>query len=169
MAGSEVPPSRGPSREDLPAPAPSNVNPESLRDFRTQLTRGEDAVDPVTWAGSVPAQYGIAPRVRVGRSKWFNLLWLLPIGFVLLIAGVALAKELRGLPAVKSLIGQYPGTVTLPSGREGIRSWVGWQHFLNLFLITFIIRSGIQIMTRSPPAVLDPAQHTGQGVVPLPN
>jgi thiosulfate reductase cytochrome b subunit len=150
MAGSEVPPSRGPSREDLPAPAPSNVNPESLRDFRTQLTRGEDAVDPVTWAGSVPAQYGIAPRVRVGRSKWFNLLWLLPIGFVLLIVGVALAKELRGLPAVQSLIGQYPGTVTLPSGLEGIPSWVGWQHFLNLFLITFIIRSGTQIMTDHP-------------------
>ena len=150
MAGSEVPLSRGPSREDLPAPAPSNVNPESLRDFRTQLTRGEDAVDPVTWAGSVPAQYGIAPRVRVGRSKWFNLLWLLPIGFVLLIVGVALAKELRGLPAVQSLIGQYPGTVTLPSGLEGIPSWVGWQHFLNLFLITFIIRSGTQIMTDHP-------------------
>ncbi|CAN5743951.1 hypothetical protein BH24ACT14_BH24ACT14_21860 [soil metagenome] len=150
MAGSEVPPSRGPSREDLPAPAPSNVNPESLRDFRTQLTRGEDAVDPVTWAGSVPAQYGIAPRVRVGRSKWFNLLWLLPIGFVLLIVGVALAKELRGLPAVQSLIGQYPGTVTLPSGLEGIPSWVGWQHFLNLFLITFITRSGTQIMTDHP-------------------
>jgi hypothetical protein len=98
----------------------------------------------------VPAQYGIAPRVRVGRSKWFNLLWLLPIGFVLLIVGVALAKELRGLPAVQSLIGQYPGTVTLPSGLEGIPSWVGWQHFLNLFLITFIIRSGTQIMTDHP-------------------
>ncbi len=51
---------------------------------------------------------------------------------------------------MQSLIGQYPGTVTLPSGLEGIPSWVGWQHFLNLFLITFIIRSGTQIMTDHP-------------------
>jgi len=56
----------------------------------------------------VPAQYGIAPRVRVGRSKWFNLLWLLPIGFVLLIVGVALAKELRGLPQCSPSLGSTP-------------------------------------------------------------
>jgi len=102
------------------------------------------------WAGSVPAQYGIAPRVRVGRSHWFNLLWLLPIGFGLLVVGVALAKELRGLPAVQSFIGQYPGTVEPLNGQEGIPAWVGWQHFFNLFLMTFIIRSGIQIMTDHP-------------------
>ena len=147
MAAREVPPRKGPSRDDLPVPPPSKVTPESLRDFRTQLTRGEDAVDPATWAGSVPAQWGIAPRVRVGRSRWFNLLWLLPIGFVLLIAGVALAKELRDLPAVRSFIGQYPGAVDPPNGQVGIPAWVGWQHFLNLFLMTFIIRSGVQIMT----------------------
>jgi cytochrome c-type biogenesis protein CcmH/NrfF len=29
--------------------------------------------------------------VRFGRSKWFNLLWLLPIGFLVLIVGVAVA------------------------------------------------------------------------------
>ena len=52
-----------------------------------QLTAGEDVIDPATWAGSVPHATGIAPRVRVGRSQWFNLLWLLPIGFVLLIVG----------------------------------------------------------------------------------
>ena len=23
----------------------------------------------------------IAPRLRVGRDKWFNLLWLIPVGF----------------------------------------------------------------------------------------
>jgi hypothetical protein len=57
-------------------------------------------VDPATWAGSVPAVNGIAPRVRVGRSKWFNLLWLLPLGFVGLIVAVAVAKGLRDDPAV---------------------------------------------------------------------
>ncbi len=49
-------------------------------------------IDPATWAGSVPQVNGIAPRVRVGRNNWFNLVWLLPIGFLLLIIAVAVAK-----------------------------------------------------------------------------
>jgi hypothetical protein len=40
--------------------------------------------------------------------------------FVLLIAGVAVAKELRALPAVQSFITQYPGTVDPPNEQEGI-------------------------------------------------
>ncbi len=150
MAARRFPTSSGPGGEDSPGPAPSKVDPESLRNFRARLSTGDDAVDRATWAGSVPAQSGITPRVRVGRYKWFNLLWLLPIGFVLLIAGVALAKELRGLPSVQSFIGQYPGTVAPPNGQVGIPAWVGWQHFFNLFLMTFIVRSGVQILTDHP-------------------
>ena len=145
----DVPLSKGPTRDELPAPGPSNVDPESLRTLRAQLTKGEDFVDPASWAGSVPAQSGIAPRVRVGRSKWFNLLWLLPIGFLVLIVGVAVAKELRGFSSVQSFIARSPGTVQA-GGQPGIPTWVGWQHFLNLFMMTFIIRSGIQIMTDHP-------------------
>ena len=42
-------------------------------------------IDKATWAGAIPQVNGIAPRIRVGRTRWFNLLWLLPIGFVLLL------------------------------------------------------------------------------------
>jgi hypothetical protein len=52
--------------------------------------------------------HGIAPRVRVGHSRWFNLLWLLPIGFVLLIVAVAIAQGLRSIPSVQRFIEQYP-------------------------------------------------------------
>jgi len=83
----------------------------------------------------------------VGRSKWFNLLWLLPIGFLALIIGIAIAKELRAVPSVAAFIRKYPGTVLPANGKVGFPLWVGWQHFLNLFLMTFIIRSGVQIMT----------------------
>lgn len=51
---------------------------------------GADTIDPVTWSGSLPQARGVAPRVRIGRSRWFNLLWLLPV------AGLARAD---GLPA----------------------------------------------------------------------
>jgi DMSO/TMAO reductase YedYZ molybdopterin-dependent catalytic subunit/thiosulfate reductase cytochrome b subunit len=119
-------------------------------DLRPELSRGEDTVDKATWAGSVPAVSGIAPRVRVGRTRWFNLLWLLPIGFVVLIGGIALAKELRGLPAVATFIGRHPGSVLPPNGQQGTPAWVGLQHFFNLFLLIFIIRSGVQIMSDHP-------------------
>jgi hypothetical protein len=109
-------------------------------------------VDPATWAGSVPAVNGIAPRVRVGRSKWFNLLWLLPLGFVGLIVAVAVAKGLRDDPAVQRFIAQYPGTIepSRPAATAGFPAWLRWQHFLNLFLMVFIIRSGLQILSDHP-------------------
>jgi thiosulfate reductase cytochrome b subunit len=146
-------PHRGDVTDDPPVgvghAGPSHRPPAALHG-RPELTRGEDAIDVATWAGSVPAVSGIAPRVRLGRSRWFNLLWLLPIGFVVLIAGIALAKELRALPAVATFIDQHPGSVAPPNRQRGIPAWVGWQHFVNLFLLVFIIRSGVQIMTDHP-------------------
>jgi methionine sulfoxide reductase catalytic subunit len=141
-----------PTPADLPAPAASGVSPEALESFRLQLTKGEDVVDPRTWAGSVPQAHGIAPRVRVGSSRWFNLLWLLPIGFVVLIVAVAAAKGLRGTPSVQRFIAHYPGTVegARAARAAGLPVWVGAQHFLNLFLMIFIIRSGVQILSDHP-------------------
>jgi DMSO/TMAO reductase YedYZ molybdopterin-dependent catalytic subunit/thiosulfate reductase cytochrome b subunit len=141
-----------PPPEDLCAPAPSRFSPKAVRSFRSQLTMGEDAVDPNTWAGSVPQAQGIAPRVRIGRSRWFNLLWLLPIGFVVLIVAVAAAKGLRGTPSVERFIARYPGTVESASARAnaGLPIWVGVLHFFNLFLLIFIIRSGVQILSDHP-------------------
>lgn len=95
----------------LPAAADSRVDPDAVASFRSQLTIGEDVVDPTTWAGSVPVAHGIAPRLRVGRSRWFNLLWLLPIGFVVLIVAVAAGKGLRDTASVQRFIAHYPGTV----------------------------------------------------------
>ena len=119
-----------------------------MQDLREQLRKGGDVVDPETWAGALPASNGIAPRLRVGRDRWFNLLWLLPIGWVLLIAAIAVAKGLRGLPSVQHFIARHPGTV-LPSRavqHAGFPVWVDVQHFLNLFLMVFIIRAGVQIL-----------------------
>jgi methionine sulfoxide reductase catalytic subunit len=129
-----------------------DLSPTDVRSFRRRLTVGEDVVDPATWAGSVPAAYGIAPRVRVGRSRWFNLLWLLPIGFVILISAVALAKGLRGLPSVRDFIARHPGADEGARAQHdaGFGLWAVAQHLLNSFLLIFIIRSGIQILSDHP-------------------
>jgi sulfoxide reductase catalytic subunit YedY len=119
--------------------------------YRTQLEAGEDVVDPETWAGGIPASYAIAPRVRIWRDKWFNLLWLLPIGFVVLISAVAVAKGVRDIPSVQNFMNRYPGSLRQsPHQVVGIPPWLAWQHFFNLFLMTFIIRSGIQILADHP-------------------
>ena len=89
--------------------------------------------------------------MRIGNSKWFNLLWLIPIGLLLLIVGIAVAKGIREIPGVQNFIHRYPGTSELPDGAPvGFPTWLGWQHFLNLFLMIFIIRSGVTIIADHP-------------------
>jgi sulfoxide reductase catalytic subunit YedY len=141
-----------PGRHDRRDPAPSAISPEVVRSYRWQLTPGEDVIDPATWAGSVPRIEGIAPRVRVGRTRWFNLLWLIPLGFLGLLIAVAVAKGLRQDPSVQQFIRRYPGTVesSQPDATTGIPGWARWQHFFNLFFLVFIIRSGIQILSDHP-------------------
>ncbi|MDQ2960205.1 MAG: hypothetical protein M3R48_04045, partial [Candidatus Dormibacteraeota bacterium] len=99
---------------DRPAAPHEDVSPQSVRSWRSQLTSGGDVVDPETWAGAIPQAGGIAPRVRIGQSRWFNLLWLLPLGLLLLMVAVAVAQGLRSTPSVQRFIAQYPGTVEPP-------------------------------------------------------
>ena len=159
-----------PAPEDLPEPAPSSVSPDTVRDWRWQLTRGEDQINTATWAGSVPQATGIAPRIRVGRGMWFNLLWLLPIGLVLLLVAVAVAKGLRGDPAIQRFIARYPGTLYSARARAatGFPAWLRWQHFFNLFFMLFMIRAGVQILSDHPRLYWTPALHPGPGLVPDP-
>ena len=135
----------------VPAPDQGYSTPRVRESFRTELVKKPEDVVGDDWAGGVPAQYGVAPRIRVGRNKWFNLLWLIPIGLVLLIIGIALAKGLRELPVVQEFMATYPGESELPDGAPvGFPAWLGWQHFLNAFLMIFIIRSGVTILADHP-------------------
>jgi len=143
---------RDASPQAPPSDRRAGVSPDTVRSYRYQLTPGEDVIDTATWAGSVPQVNGIAPRVRVGRHKWFNLLWLLPIGFFLLIVAIAVAKGLRGEAFMQRFIRRYPGTdvASPPTGTVGFPAWVDLQHFFNLFLMIFIIRAGVQILSDHP-------------------
>ncbi|MET3949073.1 sulfoxide reductase catalytic subunit YedY [Arthrobacter sp. UYCu512] len=140
-----------PSSEDLPIRAPDIAAGGKDRSFRSELDRQRYTAVNADWAGGLPAQYGVAPRVRIGQNRWFNLLWLIPIGLLLLLVAVAVAKGLRGLPSVQDFLVRYPGISALPgSAPVGFPVWVGWQHFLNMFLMIFIIRSGITIIADHP-------------------
>ncbi len=129
---------------------PPAVSPEDVRDFRARLTTGGNIVDIDTWAGSIPAASGIAPRMRIGESRWFNLLWLIPIGFVTLTTAVAVAKGLRAEPAIQQFILQHPGDGFATRFDTALPIWLRIQHFLNLFFLMFIIRAGLQILADHP-------------------
>ncbi len=96
------------------------------------------------------------------QSQWFKLVWIMPSVLVLGVIVVLAAKGIRDLPAVKSLMTDYPGQSALPNGAPvGFPAWVQWQHFLNAFFILFIVRTGWQIRTTKRPAAFWTRNNTG--------
>lgn len=127
------------------------VTEETFPSFRSELDLKHYHAVEEGWAGGIPPQFGVAPHVRIGRSKWFNLLWLIPIGLVLFVVAIALAKGIRETAGVQDFIRQYPGLSELPARTPvGFPAWLEWQHFLNLFFMFFIIRSGLTILSDHP-------------------
>ncbi|MHA6688794.1 molybdopterin-dependent oxidoreductase, partial [Mesorhizobium sp. A556] len=98
----------------------------------------------------MPPQQGIFPRIRIGR-KWINTLWALPIGVAALLCLIALAQSLRELPEIAAFIQNHPGIAqSAPSVDSGFPWWLQLQHFLNMFFMLFIMRSGLQILADHP-------------------
>jgi DMSO/TMAO reductase YedYZ molybdopterin-dependent catalytic subunit/thiosulfate reductase cytochrome b subunit len=139
------------TRATMATPSEPDVHsPEVVSGLRERLTEGEDIVDPKSWAGSIPAAFGIAPRLRIGAKRWFNLVALIPIGWALLLAAVMIAQYLRELPEVEAFISRHPGTGFAAPFATALPVWLRAQHFLNLFLLVFIIRAGLQILADHP-------------------
>ena len=113
----------------------------------SSLSGADDRIRLSSW---LPPRAGVIPRIRIGR-RWVNVLWALPLIFVLLVIGVAVAQQLREIPAVQQFLVRYPGipasAVTVASG---FPAWLRLLHFLNLFFMAFIIRAGIQILADHP-------------------
>lgn len=87
------------------------------------------------------------------ERRWFPLIWAVPAALVVLVVVVLVARWLRDLPGVQDFLVQYPGTSPLPEGTPvGLPAWLGWQHFLNVFFLVLIARTGWQIRTETRPA-----------------
>ena len=115
--------------------------------IQASLIPADDRVRLSHW---LPPQSGVVPRIRFGQ-RWVNVLWALPIAFVLLIIGVAVAQALRTLPGVQAFLVRYPGVpASAHAVMSGFPAWLRLTHFLNLFFMAFIIRAGIQILADHP-------------------
>lgn len=112
-----------------------------------RLAGADDRVRLNAW---LPPRAGVVPRIRIGQ-RWINTLWILPLGFASLVLAVATAQALRELPAVQAFLVRYPGVpASAAAVTTGFPAWLRLMHFLNLFLMVFIVRAGIQILADHP-------------------
>ena len=64
----------------------------------------------------------------------------------MLLCLIALAQSLRELPEVKAFIQNHPGIAqSTPLVDSGFPWWLQLQHFLNMFFMLFIMRSGLRV------------------------
>ena len=100
-----------PMRSHVPDPHPAVPHdPLALR-----LTGADDRLRLNEW---LPPRAGAIPRIRIG-TRWINVLWVLPLGFAVLVFAIAVAQGLRGLPAVQAFLVRYPGVPTWFSETPG--------------------------------------------------
>ncbi|WP_269047519.1 cytochrome b/b6 domain-containing protein [Paenarthrobacter sp. Z7-10] len=93
------------------------------------------------------------------QGQWIKLVALLAVGAVA-AAGILVlaARGVTTLPGVPAFLARYPGEYQLPAAAgSGFPWWAQWTHFMNIFLMVLIIRSGYQVRTQQkPPAFWTP-------------
>lgn len=95
-------------------------------------------------------------------SRWFKLVWIVPVIVVACFIIVLIAHGVRSLPAVQSFLLTYPGQSALPAATPvGFPAWLEWQHGLNAFFLLLIIRSGWQVRTTTRPSAFWTRKNTG--------
>src|SRR5699024_663470 len=133
----EHPGTVAPAAESTPTPEPEVTMP--------------DVVTPPP-AEQPAATKTVEKDVVKEPSKFRKLFITLGIVVVAAVALVFVAQWLRNLDPVANFIATYNGTPTHPDGVEpGVPGWVGWQHFLNFFIIVMVLRSGFIIRNQQRP------------------
>lgn len=120
------------------------------------------AVDLGEWAGGLPDERAAVPSVRIGR-RWVSTLWLIPLGLLTLVVGIAVAQQLRQFGWMQDFFVRYPGTSSsfAPPIETGQPAWLRWQHLFNIVFMMFIIRAGLQILADHPRLYLDSGSTPG--------
>ncbi|SDG84646.1 cytochrome b/b6 domain-containing protein [Microbacterium pygmaeum] len=160
-----------------PVPGPSHVEPAAIAPVETNAraafgeTKIADTALPLPFRRSAfagthafeRATPAPAPR-RIGPytgRQWAALVNLGGAGALVAAAmAVLLVRWVLSLEPMQDFLRTYPGEYPLPVGAPvGFPAWVGWQHFLNAFLIVLIIRSGLSVRYDKRPS----AYWTGRG------
>src|SRR5262249_61969536 len=89
--------------DPLSAPAP----------LEADLSPAEDRIVAAEWSRRIPPIMARVPQVRIGR-RWYSILWLVPIGVVLLIVGIGVWQHVRTHSAGPQRVGHPPRARGLP-------------------------------------------------------
>ncbi len=131
---------------DLPRQGPPRISP-SRDPLQSRLTKASGSIEASSW---LPPQWGEIPSIRLGKRR-YNILWSIPIAFVVLVVGCAICQGVYISPWFRQFVVRYPGVpLAAPAVHGGYPLWLRVQHFLNLFFMAFIIRAGIQILADHP-------------------
>ena len=114
-------------------------------------------VAPQKTAGVEKPKSHAAPKPEAKRYGRFTLVqWLLGAGALVPLGVIVMfiARWFLGSDTGSAFVERYPGAAPMPeSAPVGVPAWLAWSHFLNVFLMVLIIRSGLQIRgERRPPA-----------------
>ncbi len=99
-------------------------------------------------------------------AQWMKLGILGVIGAIV-AAGILVlaARGVTTLPGVPEWLERYPGEYDLPESAEpGFPWWARWSHFLNIFLMVLIIRSGLLVRQRQKPAAFFKPRRGGRKI-----
>ncbi|MGW9005023.1 cytochrome b/b6 domain-containing protein [Brevibacterium casei] len=101
-----------------------------------------------------PIMIGSKSLGQWGKLVSLGLGGLIVVGGILILA----ARGVTTLPGVPEFLERYPGEYHLPDFVEpGFPAWARWTHFLNLFFMVLIIRTGLQVRhQQKPPAFYTP-------------
>jgi thiosulfate reductase cytochrome b subunit len=148
-----------------PAPAPSVVEAVAEPEPSATVSATSATAAPASGARPVAAEKPVSPKAEARLygsrtlGQWIKLVVLLAVGAVAAAAMLVLAaRGVTTLPGVPAFLERYPGAYHLPDTAEpGFPWWAQWAHFLNIFLMVLIIRSGYQVRTQQkPPAFWTP-------------
>lgn len=110
------------------------------------------------WPGVAARAPRPLPEVPVRVGPFTRVQWVgaVVIGGVGLVAAAAMlvffVRWFISLNAMEDFIRTYPGEYHLPTEAPvGLPGWIGWQHFLNVFLMVLIIRSGLRVRSEKKP------------------
>ena len=154
-----------PSASSAPAAQPAAVVPAPAAPAATTAPAPEaqPAAAPAARPAAVekPVKPKAEARLYGSRTlgQWIKLVVLFAVGGVAAAAILVLAaRGVTTLPGVPEFLERYPGAYDLPDTVEpGFPWWAQWAHFLNIFLMVLIIRSGYQVRTQQkPPAYWTP-------------
>lgn len=87
------------------------------------------------------------------KQQWVLRTLVGAVGLIYVFAMVVLfTRWLVSTPPLRDFLIAYPGEYALPPWAPvGFPAWLSWAHFFNVFLMTLIVRSGLQIRRETHP------------------